>query len=146
MSSQTATTNAGAVLALLGVLGLCMPLHTAQAGNDRIFTDGFEPCCQVGGTVSGLTGSGPVLLLSLSGNLPNEPHVVSGNGAYQFLTNVPPGTSYAVSITVQPSSQICSIANATDIMGNTDVDNIDITCAATSDLVWDQGQWGDNWQ
>lgn len=144
MRPQPATTNAGAALALFGVLGLVLPLHTAQAGNDRIFTDGFEPCCQVGGTVSGLTGGG--LVLHYDGNAMGENLPVFGNGPYNFAISVDSGTNYVVGVDTQPNGQTCSIANATGTMGSTDVDNVDVTCAATSDLLWDQGQWGDNWQ
>src|SRR6202140_216638 len=78
----------------------------------------------VGGTVTGLTGSG-LLLASGFGNLP-----VSAAGTFTFGTRVVRGTPYSVSVEAQPSSptQYCSVANASGIVAATNVTNVSVTC------------------
>lgn len=129
--------------ALLLALGLALSM-VAQAGSDRIFANGFESCCRLGGTVSGLTGSG--LVLHLSAGVINENRTIGGNGLYAFATNVAPGTAYVVSVGSQPSGQICTLANASGTMGSNDFDLVDASCAINPALIWDQGNWGKDWQ
>lgn len=58
-------------------------LTSAAAGSpDHIFADGFDPCCQIGGTVSGLSSSG--LVLHLSATAISEDHAISGNGSLRL--------------------------------------------------------------
>jgi hypothetical protein len=78
----------------------------------------------VGGTVTGLTGSG-LLLASGFGNLP-----VSAAGTFTFGTRVVSGTPYSVSVEAQPSSptQYCSVANASGIVAAANVTNVSVTC------------------
>src|SRR5437588_9872199 len=66
----------------------------------------------VGGTVTGLTGSGLFLGSGFGNALP-----VSAAGTFTFDTRVASGTPYSVSVEVQPSSptQYCSVANASGI-------------------------------
>ena len=78
----------------------------------------------VGGTVTGLTGSG-LLLASGFGNLP-----VSAAGTFTFGTRVVSGTPYSVSVEAQPSSptQYCSVANGSGIVAAANVTNVSVTC------------------
>ena len=78
----------------------------------------------VGGTVTGLTGSG-LLLASGFGNLP-----VSAAGTFTFGTGVVSGTPYSVSVEAQPSSptQYCSVANASGVVAAANVTNVSVTC------------------
>jgi hypothetical protein len=82
------------------------------------------PMYTVGGTVTGLTGSG-LLLASGFGNLP-----VSAAGTFTFGTRVVSGTPYSVSVEAQPSSptQYCSVANASGIVAAANVTNVSVTC------------------
>ncbi|TAH42697.1 MAG: hypothetical protein E6Q43_07125 [Dokdonella sp.] len=130
----------GSGLLLLGLLA-ALP---AQAGGERIFDDGFDPCCQIGGAVAGTTGSG--LVLHLAAGSISEDRSISHDGLYRFAASVPNGTAYTVSIDSQPNGQSCGLANASGSMGNSDIDNVDVSCAATPALIWDQGNWGDLWQ
>jgi hypothetical protein len=80
----------------------------------------------VGGTVSGLEGSGLVLQDNGGNNL-----TVSGTGTvnFTFTTSLIGGATYAVTILTQPSSpkQTCTLANATGtIVGS--VNNVLISC------------------
>ena len=61
------------------VLGLAGAAEPACAA-DRIFTDGFEPCCTLGGEVSGLTGTGLVLHLAAAAISEDKPVTANGGG------------------------------------------------------------------
>ena len=67
----------------------------------------------VGGTVSGLKGSGMVLRLN-GGN----DQAITSDGPFAFATSVTSGTPYVVTVRTQPSnpSQACSVANATGVV------------------------------
>src|SRR5450631_2339178 len=65
----------------------------------------------VGGTVTGLTGSGLLLYSSFGGDLP-----VSASGSFTFGTPLPDGGVYNVGVSVQPTSspaQYCQVADGT---------------------------------
>ena len=113
-------------------------------GNDR-FTDGLgdgqalidlgpyeSPALEtftIGGEVSGLNGEGLVLRLNTVEDLP-----IPGNGGFQFITEIPSGGSYEVSVATQPIGppQICDINNASgDVSG--DVTNIEVICTDRAD-------------
>ncbi|HXX14132.1 MAG TPA: hypothetical protein VEJ47_04455 [Candidatus Eremiobacteraceae bacterium] len=78
----------------------------------------------IGGTVSGLTGTGLVLQDNGGDNLS-----ISGNGNFTFKT--PVTGAYNVTIQTQPSNptQTCSIANGSGT-ATANVTNVQITCAA----------------
>jgi uncharacterized delta-60 repeat protein len=86
------------------------------------------PGFTVGGTVSGLVGSGLVL----------RDHrfedITPGNGAFTFSFPTQLGSSYEVTIRTQPSNpiQVCTIENGSGTMGNANVTNIAVTCAPPS--------------
>jgi hypothetical protein len=73
-------------------------------------------------TVTGLDATGLVLQLNGGSNLP-----LSTNGAFLFAAVVSSGSSYAVSIATQPSTESCSIANASGI-ATSNVSNIGVSC------------------
>src|SRR5512146_141505 len=64
----------------------------------------------VGGTVSGLAGTGLVLR-----NNGGDDLAVTQNGAFTFSTPIAAGSAYSVSVATPPSSpqQRCTVANAT---------------------------------
>ena len=133
-------------LLVLGLAGAVAPAGAAE----RIFADGFESCCTLGGTVTGLTGTG--LVLHLAAGAINEDKPVSAQDGtprlYTFSHSVPQGTGYTVTITTHPTGQSCTLINATGTMGTMRVENIDATCVAgPAGLNWDDGAWDDaNWQ
>lgn len=141
MDSQTTRTRHGAALSLLVVLGLLASTQPARAGGDRIFADGFDPCCQIGGTLTGLSGSG--LVLHLDAGAVHEDKAIASNGLYQFAASVPTGTSYSLSFSSQPSGQTCSFSITGGTMGSSDIGNADVVCGGN--LRWDQGNWGEPW-
>ena len=79
----------------------------------------------VRGTIGGLSGS-----LSLTVN--NYTQVFSTNGPFRFGTTVPDNTPYTVSVTANPASQTCTIANGTGTIGGADVTNVAVTCATNT--------------
>lgn len=149
MASQVVLQGKRMALGLVGVLALLLAAPSS-AGNDRIFADGFDPCCQIGGTVSGLTGSGLevhlLLLPSGGGGFFGEYLPIFRNGLYDFVASVPAGRDYYINVTTQPTGQTCTVANGSGTTGSTDIDNANVSCVAQPDLIWDQGNWGDDWQ
>jgi hypothetical protein len=83
----------------------------------------------VGGTVSGLVGSGLVLQDNGTSNLS-----VSGNGAFTFTTRVASGAAYAVTVLTNPTvpSQTCVVGNGAGSIGSANVTNVTVTCTSSS--------------
>lgn len=87
----------------------------------------------VGGTVTGLTGSGLTVANGSTGNngaiaLPTTP--TTEPIPYTLPVAVPYGTSYSVAVITQPAGQVCTVANATGEMRAANVSNVNITCVA----------------
>ena len=84
-------------------------------------TSGFT----VGGTVTGLDGTGLVLRNNGGDSLP-----ISANGAFTFPTPVVSGVAYSVTVATQPSSpaQTCTVANATGTVGSANVTSVTVNC------------------
>jgi hypothetical protein len=84
----------------------------------------------IGGSVSGLIGSG----LVLQNNGSNDLQVTgTGNVTFTFSSAITPNTPYAVTVLTPPSnpSQSCFVANGTGtVIGN--VTNIQVTCSQPS--------------
>lgn len=78
----------------------------------------------VGGSVSGLTGTGLVLQDNGGDNL-----AIAADGAFVFAAPVGGGTPYSVTVLTQPGGQVCTVANGSGT-ANANVSNIAITCAA----------------
>jgi hypothetical protein len=85
----------------------------------------FDVVFTVGGTVTGLSGSGLVLRNSGGDDL-----AIATNGAFIFTTPLPDGSTYAVTVLTQPGgpSQTCTVANASGTLMGTNVSNVQITC------------------
>ncbi|MGB8636453.1 MAG: hypothetical protein WCD66_05540 [Rhodanobacteraceae bacterium] len=120
---------------------LALPLAAQAATGDRIFEDGFDPCCSIGGTVSGLSGSG--LVLHLHAGSIDEDKPIAANGLYRFAASVPTGTTYSLTVGTQPAGQTCSFTISGGNMGTSNIDNADLTCSGN--LQWDSGTWGQDW-
>lgn len=90
----------------------------------------FAPAVHaIGGTVTGLAGSGLVLLLNGSEALP-----IAANGTFAFQTPRTSGNPYAVTIGTQPSqpSQACQVFNGSGTIGTSDITNVVIHCGAAT--------------
>lgn len=82
----------------------------------------------LGGTVSGLRGSGLVLRNN------NSRLTIAADGAFTFPNGVLSGTAYAVTIETQPTapSQLCTPSRASGKVSTANVSDIRIVCATTS--------------
>ncbi len=137
------------MILLFFTLSLAGVTASASAA-ERIFSDGFEPCCTLGGEITGLTANG--FVLHLAGDAVNEDKPVSAQGGalrlYIFANTVPPGTGYVVTIMTQPTDQTCTLVNATGTVISTPIGNINATCVAGPLVLdWDDDWWDDaDWQ
>ena len=87
------------------------------------------PTYTVGGTVTGLAGTGLVLQNNGGDDLP-----VTSDGAFTFATPIASGSSYSVTVKTQPTtpSQTCVVANATGTMASNDITNVAVTCTTNT--------------
>jgi hypothetical protein len=83
----------------------------------------------VGGTVSGLSGSGLVLRNNGGDDLP-----IASNGSFTFATELASGSAFAVAVATQPSrpSQTCTVADASGTIASSDVRTVKVSCATNS--------------
>jgi uncharacterized delta-60 repeat protein len=84
------------------------------------------PSFTVGGTVTGLIGTGLEL---------DDTHfrpIEVGNGAFTMPSPSRSGDPYEVRVTQQPTNpvQACTVVNGSGIMGNANVTNVQVNCAA----------------
>ncbi|HEX3819773.1 MAG TPA: hypothetical protein VHW45_05555 [Candidatus Sulfotelmatobacter sp.] len=82
----------------------------------------------IGGSVSGLSGSGLILQNNGSDNLS-----VSANGNFTFLTPIAAGGGYSVTVLTQPSNpaQTCTVSNGSGTT-NANVTNVSISCTTNA--------------
>ena len=83
----------------------------------------------IGGSVTGLAGTGLVLQDNSGDNL-----AVAQNGAFTFKTALASGASYTVTVSTQPSapSQTCTVTNGTGTAGTTNVTNVTVACITSA--------------
>ena len=77
----------------------------------------------VGGTISGLTAAGLVLV-----NGTDTLSVPAGASSFTMPTAVAHGSEYKVTVTTQPAGLTCDVANGTGSVGANAVTNIAVTC------------------
>jgi 6-phosphogluconolactonase len=80
----------------------------------------------VGGTVTGLKGTGLVLQDNSRDDLR-----VNANGAFRFSSKVAKGKTYAVTVKTQPSNpaQTCSVRNGSGTIAKADISSVVISCS-----------------
>lgn len=80
----------------------------------------------VGGTVSGLIGTG----LRLAETVASVNVDVAMNGSFAFARGYLPGANYLVQVDTQPTSpaQVCTVTNGTGALPNANVTNVQVTC------------------
>jgi hypothetical protein len=83
----------------------------------------------VGGTVTGLAGSG--LKLSLNGG---TPFAVGASGGFSFPTPLASGASYAVTVSDQPTTpwQTCTVTDGTGAIVDADIASVAVACTTNS--------------
>ena len=79
----------------------------------------------IGGTVSGMVGSGMVLQ-----NNGRDDLSISYNGSFTFQTSLNAGTAYTVRVKTQPinPSQTCTVSNGSGTMNGEPVENVVVNC------------------
>ena len=82
----------------------------------------------IGGSVTGLSGSGLVLQFNGGNNL-----VVPSLGAFAFQGTVGAGSAFTVTVLTQPSTptQSCAVVNGSGTVGTASVTNIAVNCTGT---------------
>jgi hypothetical protein len=83
----------------------------------------------IGGTVTGLTGTGLVLQNNAGDDL-----TVAANGTFTFATSIDSGAAYAVTVQTQPSgpSQTCSVTGDSGTVGGGNVTSVVVNCATNT--------------
>ena len=107
------------ILALI----LCAVLAACGSSNSGVTTN-----YTVGGTVSGITGSGLVLEDNGGNNL-----AVSANGPFTFTAALASGTAFSVTVLTQPTnpSQSCVVTSGSGTLSSSNVTNVSVTCTNT---------------
>ena len=118
-------------------------LAAPDASASTLFSDGFEPCCTVGGRVSGLQGPG--LVLRLEAGSDTDALAIAGNGRYAFRLQLAEGQAYRVSVQAQPAAgPHCRVFNANGVLALASATDADVACS--DGLSWDAGVWGEDWR
>ncbi len=81
----------------------------------------------IGGTVAGLNTGTSVTLLNNGGN----PLKVTANAAFTFTTRLASGTAYKVTVSVQPTGEVCTVTNGTGTVSTANVTNVAVACKTT---------------
>jgi 6-phosphogluconolactonase (cycloisomerase 2 family) len=111
-SGQTCTVANGSGTASANVTTVAVSCTSAGSG------------VTIGGTVTGLTGTGLVLADNGADNL-----TIAQNGTFTFATPLASGKAYAVTVLTQPTGQTCTVANGTGTTGSSNVTNVAVACA-----------------
>jgi len=106
---------------------------TGGGGTASANITGIQVACTtitftIGGTISGLTGTGLVLQDNGGDNLA----VSAAATNFTFATQVASGSNYAVTVLTQPIGQTCSVTNGSGTVTNAAVINVTISCSATT--------------
>jgi len=101
-----------------------MPLASAVA--DTFSTGSGTQAFAVGGSVSGLAGTGLVLSLNNVEQLP-----VAANGAFVFSTHLAQGAAVDITVHALPSSpsQLCTVVGGSSVMPNGPYTGASVTCS-----------------
>lgn len=83
----------------------------------------------IGGSVTGLTGTGLVLQDNGGDNLS-----VTANGSFTFATKINSGANYSVTVMTQPSGQNCTVTSGAG-MASANVTNVSVACTNTTSNV-----------
>jgi len=121
--SVTAVASSGETCAVTGGSGT---VGSANVTGVAVVCTAVTPTTYtIGGTVTGLTGS--VTLLDNGANS----LTVSANGSFTFTTALAGGSSYAVTVSTQPTGETCTISNGSGKVGSANVTNVAVACASS---------------
>ncbi len=91
------------------------------------------PTYRVGGSVSGLQGTGLVLQLNGGNDL-----AITRNGAFAFPLSLADGSAWAVTVSAQPTGQTCAVAGGDGVITGADVNDVTVSCGV-SDRIFADG-------
>jgi alpha-tubulin suppressor-like RCC1 family protein len=100
---------------------------TATANITGILVNCTTTTFTLGGTITGLTGSGLILQNNGANSLP----VSANSSSFTFTSQVASGSTYAVTALAQPTPN-CAITNGSGKVGNAGISNIAIACGGNS--------------
>ncbi len=108
---------------LIGLMGGCAPEQQDQ-------DSGATPTYTIGGSVTGLT-AGTVVLQNNSGDDLLIHQSGSGDVSFSFPTKISSGTSYSVTVLIQPNTQTCTVNSGSGAVSGT-VSSVRIVCSSES--------------
>ncbi len=123
MAKFTQTVRAVLTVTMIAGLAAC---DESEKAPPPVTTPPPPTAFTVGGSVSGLSGSGLVLQLNGAADLP-----VSANGNFHFPKPSAKGSSYTVTVKSPPSSpvkQTCTVNQGSGTVAGAAVNNITVTC------------------
>lgn len=80
----------------------------------------------IGGVLTGPIGDGKVVLIN--GSTGGQVTITKDALRFTFATPVADGTPYGVAVLSKPDNLSCTVANGSDVMGETNRNNIEVTC------------------
>ncbi|MGH8187004.1 MAG: NHL repeat-containing protein, partial [Steroidobacteraceae bacterium] len=110
--------------------GIANPSGTAGTSNvTSVTVNCATGAFTVGGSVTGLSGSGLVLRNNGTDDL-----AIASNGSFTFATELASGSTYEVTVATQPGNppQTCTVADASGTVGSTNVRTVKVTCATAT--------------
>jgi hypothetical protein len=113
-------------LALSAAAVLILALLAACNGAVKDALSKLSAKYTVGGTVSGLTGTGLLLEDNTGDDL-----AVHASGTFTFATALAVGSAYSVTVKAQPASpmQTCTVTNASGTIASANITNVAVSCA-----------------
>jgi hypothetical protein len=128
MRIQDGNAMKSCALMLLGMAPLA--LSACGGKGDSLSTQTLTKYA-IGGTVSGLSGSGLVLQDNAGDSLP-----VTANGSFTFKTSVASGGLYNVTVFTQPTSpaQTCAVTNGSGT-ADANVANVQVVCTTVTNTI-----------
>ncbi len=87
----------------------------------------------IGGTVTGLTGTGLVLQDNGGDNL-----TITKNGSFTFATALASGAAYAVTVSTQPTSpsQTCTVTSGSGTTASANITSVAVNCASVGKFAY----------
>jgi hypothetical protein len=100
---------------------------TVVAGDIKTVTVNCETTYTVGGTVTGLAGSGLVLQNNAGGDI-----AVNANGGFAFAKSETTGAAYAITVKTQPTNawQSCTVTSGTGVVAAANVTTPAVVCTS----------------
>ena len=106
------------------VLLSLITLQLAGCGGSSSSSSSTPAAFSIGGTVSGLSGGSLTLI-----NNESDPLSVSSNGSYKFGVTALSGGTYSVVLATPPPGQVCTLANGSGVIANSNITNVNIACS-----------------